>query len=447
MSDPNVWHALHRLADYPVLAELARNPDIDTSIRSAALAMQDSGSATVDRQDTAPDASADEGGESGVRGRSTVIAVDRATAVKAAESVLGPLSALADPCHLNTATAATVLDRRGLSSVTTVVLQLLPLPATEASRVPLLRRVTIAAPDAPVQQFTDRVDVDRIYLDLAPGEDRVFARRRKYTPLLLPLVLTDLLADTDPDTPVRLMIVPTGFFHIPFDALPVTSGTHVLDHALVSIHGSLTSVLSLMKLHEQRTPTPALAVYDHSLAHARPELDALLQALDGVLQVDSHQDLDGEMIVDGTQPHSLHAMAVHGSADGHGWGQAKRLCDADGTTRWVTAAHALSWTVPRLCVLASCNTPITAPDGIEIGGFPLALMLRGATTVIGGLYNIDDKATSKIMIAFWRHLAAGEPALAALRHAKLDYLQANPDHRRNCPEFWAGLTVYGAPNT
>lgn len=25
MSDPNVWHALHRLADYPVLAELARS--------------------------------------------------------------------------------------------------------------------------------------------------------------------------------------------------------------------------------------------------------------------------------------------------------------------------------------------------------------------------------------------------------------------------------------
>ena len=25
MSDPNVWHALHRLTDYPVLAELARS--------------------------------------------------------------------------------------------------------------------------------------------------------------------------------------------------------------------------------------------------------------------------------------------------------------------------------------------------------------------------------------------------------------------------------------
>ena len=432
-----------------LLAELARNPDIGTSIRSAALAMQDSGSATVDMQNTTTDRLVDEGGETNARGRSTVIAVDRATAVKAAESVLGPLSALADPRHLDTATATAVLTRR-LSTVTTAVLQLLPLrsaPGDKDSQVPVLRRVTIAAPGIPVRQFTDLIDIDRLYLDLVPGDDPVFAKRRMYTPLLLPSVLTELLAATDVAAPVRLLIVPTGFFHIPFDALPVTPGTHVLDHALVSIHGSLTSVLSLMALDEHRTPTPALAVYDHTLTHARPELDALLGALDGVRTLDSYQELDTEMAIESTQPHSLLAMAVHGSADDHGWGQAKKLYDGYGNTVWVTAAHALSWTVPRLCVLASCNTPITAPDGFEVGGFPLALMLRGATTVIGGLYNIDDKATSEIMIVFWRHLAAGEPALSALRLAKLDYLQRHPTHRRIWPEYWAGLTVYGAPNS
>lgn len=427
-----------------LLAELARNPDVDTSIRAAALAVQDSVSATVD-----PTNSTNTNDERGVRGRSTVIAVDRATAVKAAESVLGPLSALADPRHLDTVTATAVLDRRGPSATPTVILQLLPLHPTgnDHSRVPVLRRVTIAAPGTPLRQFTDRIDIDRFYLDLVPGSDEVFVKRRKYTPLLLPPVLTNLLAATPVTAPVRLMIVPTGFFHIPFDALPVAPGTHLLDHARVSIHGSLTSVLSLMSLEDQRTPTPALAVYDHSLEHARPELDALICALDGVLQIDSHHDLSEAMTVEGKQPHSLLAMAVHGSADDHGWGQAKELRDADGNTVWVTAAHALSWTVPRLCVLASCNTPITAPDGIEIGGFPLALMLRGATTVIGGQYNINDKATSDIMIAFWQYLATGEPALNALRHAKLDYLQKNPDHRRIRPEYWAGLAVYGAPNT
>ncbi|MFI2430186.1 CHAT domain-containing protein, partial [Streptomyces sp. NPDC018955] len=347
----------------------------------------------------------------GLRGRSNEIAVDRAAAVKAAESVLGPLSALADSSHLYTATATAVLDRRGLTAVPTAVLQLLPLSrGTDAvgsggEWVPLLRRVTISISGRPTEQFTDRVEVARLTLDLHPGDDDTFEWRENYTPRLLPQPLIELLAATNPEAPIRLMIVPTGFFHIPFDALPVTADTAVLDHALVSIHGSLTSALSLMALDEQRTPTPSLALYDHTLTHARPELDTLLAALDGVRRVESHQDLDLEMSVDGAQPYSLLAMAVHGSADEHGWGQAKKLRDADGNTVWVTAAQALSWTVPRLCVLASCNTPISAPDGIEIGGFPLALMLRGATTVIGGLYNIDDKATSAIMIAFWNRLA------------------------------------------
>ena len=437
-----------------LLAELARNRDVDTNIRAAALAVQDAGSATVDLSGTNPDEDT-KGKENGrgLRGRSNEIAVDRAAAVKAAESVLGPLSALADSSHLYTATTTAVLDRRGLTAVPTAVLQLLPLSrGTDAvgsggEWVPLLRRVTISISGRPTEQFTDRVEVARLTLDLHPGDDDTFEWRENYTPRLLPQPLIELLAATNPEAPIRLMIVPTGFFHIPFDALPVTADTAVLDHALVSIHGSLTSALSLMALDEQRTPTPSLALYDHTLTHARPELDTLLAALDGVRRVESHQDLDLEMSVDGAQPYSLLAMAVHGSADEHGWGQAKKLRDADGNTVWVTAAQALSWTVPRLCVLASCNTPISAPDGIEIGGFPLALMLRGATTVIGGLYNIDDKATSAIMIAFWNRLAAGETALAALRHAKLDYLQQHPDHRHTWPEYWAGLTVYGAPNT
>ncbi|MEV6661511.1 CHAT domain-containing protein [Nocardia fluminea] len=153
------------------------------------------------------------------------------------------------------------------------------------------------------------------------------------------------------------------------------------------------------------------------------------------------------MTASDTQVHSLFAMAVHGSADDQGWGQAKKLTDNDGNTTWVTAAHVLRWRVPRLCVLASCNSPITTPDGIELGGFPLALMLRGATTVIGGLYNISDKDTSDIMIAFWRYLANGENPLSALRHAKLDYFDYNPGHRHNWPDYWAGLIAYGAANT
>lgn len=435
-----------------LLAELARNADIDIDIRSAALAVQDSGSSTADHQTAAENteetAVADDH-EDRVRGRSAEIAIDRSAAVRAAESVLGPLAALADPCHLDTATAAAVLHRRAGQERTTCVLQLLPLPAsadTTPGEIGVLRRLSVAIPGKPVRQHTDRVEVSHRILALSAGSPDLFAWRRRYAPLLLPTPLRELLERTPVDAPVRLLIVPTGFFQIPFDALPVTARTYVLDHALVSIHGSLTSMLSLMTLDEMTDPTPAVAIYDHELTHARPELDALLAHLDGVRPVTSVQELTEEMTYPGRQPNSLLAMAVHGSADDHGWGQAKKLTDASGATVWLTAAHALSWTVPRLCVLASCNTPIAAPDGIELGGFPLALMLRGATTVIGGLYNISDRDTSEIMIRFWQHLAAGTSALEALRLAKRAYLQSDPNLRRN-PRLWAGLTTYGASTT
>jgi hypothetical protein len=431
-----------------LLAELARNPEVGTGIRAAALAMQDSSSITVDSVAVETDDDTEDDDEDGVRGRSALIAVDRASAIKAAESVLGPLSALADTGFLEMATARTVLERRPADQqTTTAVLQLLPLPSDDKhgdSSITVFRRCTLAVAGLPVRDVTDTVRVPRLFLDLEAGEDRVFEWRANYTPMLLPQALTELLESAPENEPIRLMIVPTGFFHIPFDALPVSTDTHVLDHALVSIHGSLTSALSLMALEERRADTPSLAVYDHSLVHARDELKALLEALTGVRPIDSFQDLDSELTTAHAQSHSLLAMAVHGTGDDHGWGQAKKLRDADGNTVWITAARALSWTVPRLCVLASCNTPITAPDGVEVGGFPLALMLRGATTVIGGLYNIDDKATSQIMIAFWKHLAAGASALYALRRAKLDYLQDNSDARHTWPELWAGLTVYGA---
>ncbi|MFV3114650.1 CHAT domain-containing protein, partial [Gordonia amicalis] len=84
---------------------------------------------------------------------------------------------------------------------------------------------------------------------------------------------------------------------------------------------------------------------------------------------------------------------------------------------------------------------ITTADGVELAGFPLALMLRGAVTVIGGLYNINDASTTAIMSHFWAHYATGTPALIALHGAKRHWLHTHPhaDHR-----LWAGLIAYGA---
>lgn len=83
-----------------------------------------------------------------------------------------------------------------------------------------------------------------------------------------------------------------------------------------------------------------------------------------------------------------------------------------------------------------------APAGTGIGGVPLALFARGATTVIGTLFDIDDRATSEIMQRYWRRLADGADPVAALRAARLDWLTEHPEHRP-APRLWAGLAALG----
>jgi len=54
-------------------------------------------------------------------------------------------------------------------------------------------------------------------------------------------------------------------------------------------------------------------------------------------------------------------------------------------------------------------------------------MLRGAVTVIGGLYEINDLATTQIMGHFWQEFADGQTPLAALSRAKTHQRGQLPD--------------------
>jgi CHAT domain-containing protein len=234
--------------------------------------------------------------------------------------------------------------------------------------------------------------------------------------------------------------VPTGFFHVPFDCLPIGTDTLLVDRAAVSLHSSLTSALALMRIEQSGALVPSIAIYDQDrLKYARRELDALSASIREVKSLRRADQFTAELAHGVEKRISLLAMAVHGSDDETGWGQTKLM--PDGST--ITAARVLGLDIPRLCVLASCYSSITTADGIELGGFPLALMLRGATTVIGGLYQIADESTADIMVRFWRRIADGQPPLPALRSAKLDWIGEDRGRRKR-PRGWAGLVVYGS---
>ncbi|WP_405137798.1 CHAT domain-containing protein [Nocardia sp. NBC_01388] len=433
-----------------ILAELARNPNVDVRIRSTALEVSASAIATAGQ----PAADAGDGDDGGapppedVAIRSAVVRGDRADARRHANAVLGPLGALCDPGLLEQAHPQSLLagdSRHG----DVAVLQLLPAsapalgsPDADTETVRTFRRLTwIAADETDAHEYLDAIELPRTLTTLTPGDPRGFTWAAAIAKALLPPSLRRRLEDSSA-SPLRLLIVPTGFFHLCFDTLPVGRDQHLVDRAVVSLHGSLTGALALARIEQTRSLAPSVAVYDEvRLRHTTAEYRALLANIPGVSRVDRAEHLEAALGAGPVQRVSFLAMGVHGTKDETGWGQAKVL--PDGST--MTAAQILTLAIPRLCVLASCHSSITTADGVELGGFPLALMLRGATTVIGGLYDIDDEATAQLMTRFWQNLAAGAAPIHALREAKLDWLAELPSRRKH-PELWAGLVTYGSVN-
>lgn len=97
----------------------------------------------------------------------------------------------------------------------------------------------------------------------------------------------------------------------------------------------------------------------------------------------------------------------------------------------------------ELVVLNTCNS---GQGNIEIGeglrsisrGFSFA----GCKNVIHGLWSLDDRSTSQIMIQFYRFLKESLPKDFALQKAKLAFLKKANQIQQH-PYFWAGTTLYG----
>lgn len=453
----------HHAAD--VVAEVARRDLVgtvlyalttepDTPERIADLARRIITTLNVKITDTAdteasgegtPSSEEDRGPDAGTRGARVV---DQLTdALDVVGEVLGPVAkTLFDP--------RTVLETSGSATLAALhpdgspgaVLSLWLLPTGEKPR--LLRRLTWRTTDS--EEIHEHVDVVSVPSWL-PGYDignnpaRFFGRLDALTAYLLPPPLLDLLHAADPDNPVNLTVIPTGLLVVPFAALPITPTHRLVDLAVVATAQSLRALTSLT---QGRTPDDDLlepldvGIYDTStLEHAQTEWDELRKHRPGVKRLTTLDEADRTLINSAARL-GVFALAVHGVPGRDGWSQVKQL--PSGET--LTTGHVLRWYLPRLVVGASCDTDIRADAGGELGGFPLAFQLRGATTIIGTLYRVDDEATAQIMGLFYAATTAGHSPAAALRNAQRTWITADPTTRKPNLEHWAYLLTYGLPH-
>lgn len=120
----------------------------------------------------------------------------------------------------------------------------------------------------------------------------------------------------------------------------------------------------------------------------------------------------------------------------------------------------------RLVVLSACETGIGADLGADgILGLTRAFQFAGARAVMASLWQVADRSTAPLMVAFYEELDSGRPADAALRAAQLRFLRGDvPEVGRRSllsrvfrggdagvengglshPYHWAGFQLYGA---
>jgi CHAT domain-containing protein len=88
--------------------------------------------------------------------------------------------------------------------------------------------------------------------------------------------------------------------------------------------------------------------------------------------------------------------------------------------------------------LSACKTA-AGDDRASLGLAGLAVK-SGARTAVASLWDIDDKSTSELFVAFYRNIKEGEGInrAEALRQAQLE-IKKNYDH----PYFWSPFLLIG----
>ena len=242
-----------------------------------------------------------------------------------------------------------------------------------------------------------------------------------------------------PPEGARLTIVPSpGLARLPFAALLVGGRRLVSRHDL-AFAPSLTALAALSRGRAgaaagatMATPPPVIVLGDPQgdLPAARAEADRLAERVPRA-QVWRGRDATIARLRAAGPAAVLHLAAHSGVAARGAW---LRLADGE-----VSASDLLAWSsgqrAPRLVVLASCASAISAEEGLW-GSLAGSFLAAGAQAVLSTLWSVDDSATREVIDRFYAHGGAADP-IAALARTQRDLAAADP-------QVWAPFVILGA---
>jgi CHAT domain-containing protein len=97
-----------------------------------------------------------------------------------------------------------------------------------------------------------------------------------------------------------------------------------------------------------------------------------------------------------------------------------------------------------LAVLSACNTgygKLSRGEGVM--SLARAFTYAGVPATVTSLWKVPDLTTKDVMVEFYKNLKSGMTKDAALRQAKLTYLENAPESIAANPYFWAGFVPMG----
>ena len=254
-----------------------------------------------------------------------------------------------------------------------------------------------------------------------------------------------------------LTIIPDQYLtQLPYEALMLSEEKRWIDKFEIHYEYGITfidkartpSKLSYVGFASDYNPERFVSYSDiaqlESLDYTLDEVNSAKDILNGELYLNTTATKKQlEQLTSASTPSILH-FAMHGQLDPQFPDRSALIFEAKDGDHELSAAEIYDLSIPSaLTILSACNSGtgrVEVGDGVR--SLTRSFIHAGSNSVITSLWEASDGSTSKILNSFFSYIKEGKSKSAALRMAKLDYLDgATPTYQ--APKYWAHLVLVG----
>jgi CHAT domain-containing protein len=281
--------------------------------------------------------------------------------------------------------------------------------------------------------------------DEAKGPDAIALSKKLYSWLIAPVEAEMAQAKTT-------LFVPFGpLYYLPMHALATTDETGKLVYALEKYRiGYLSSTTIFRMLGKQRVrEKPTLLAFanpDGSLDGAQAEMERVRTDSFPEARLLIKGDATKKRFFELAGHYRIVHFATHGILAHDALASHLKMAGEPLTVDEITGFEGLEGHTD-LVVLSACETAIELgrSTGDEVISIASAFATAGAPALVASLWDVDDQATSELMVSFYAALKQGVDTLEALRQAQLHVMRWEQDGKRPFadPSYWAAFELIG----